>query len=80
MRRYTAAIAASASVTTSSVKIFNTTSSRRRLLAGLTVNTQVVFGPSYYSTAADNYRSLLVDSPAQVQPTQSTRMAICDAV
>ena len=63
---YTAAIAASANVSASAVTIFNTTVSRRRLLAGATVNTQVTFPPSYYSTAADNYVKLLQSNPSQV--------------
>ena len=67
-RSYTAAIAASANVSTAAVTIFNTTLSRRRLLSGVTVNTQVTFPPSYYSTDADNYLQLLQNTPAKVGP------------
>lgn len=66
MRSYITAIAASANVSSSAVKVFNATTSRRRLLAGLNVYTRVVFAPSYYSTAADKYMQLLQNTPAQV--------------
>ncbi|KAK9807168.1 hypothetical protein WJX73_003288 [Symbiochloris irregularis] len=63
---YKTTIAASANVSVGAVTVFNTTVNGRRLLqSGLSLFTRVFFGPSYYSTTADNYRQLIVNNPSQ---------------
>ena len=76
---YKAAIAASANVSLGAVVVFNATASRRRLLSGLSVFTRVTFSPSYYSTAADNYRALIQSSPSQVNKIAWNWLECCSS-